>query len=67
MNSMNGSIFDRWGNMVFQSTKIPFIWDGKRNATWMQPGVYVYAIRVTYEANGRMIEETFTGDITLIR
>ena len=65
--SMEGSIFDRWGNMVYRSDEIPFTWDGKRYDDVMQPGVYVYSIRLTYEVDGREIEEVFTGDVTLIR
>ncbi|MBP6681492.1 MAG: gliding motility-associated C-terminal domain-containing protein, partial [Saprospiraceae bacterium] len=65
--SMEGSIFDRWGNMVYRSEDIPFTWDGKRNETWMQPGVYVYSIRLSYEVDGREINEVFTGDVTLMR
>ena len=65
--SIDGSIFDRWGNLIFHSMQLPFIWDGKRNQSWMQPGVYVYALHVSYEANGRIKEELFTGEVTLIR
>ncbi len=64
---INGSIFDRWGNMVYRSEDTSFSWDGKKNGTSMPPGVYVYALYVTYEVNGREVVEILSGDFTLVR
>jgi len=65
--TIDGSIFDRWGDLMFQSTKIPFTWDGKFDDKVVMPGVYVYSILATYQVNGQTIQERFTGDITVVK
>src|SRR5207342_1063400 len=42
--SMDGSIFDRWGSLVFSSKENPFTWNGRFNDEDVNPGVYVYAL-----------------------
>lgn len=61
------SIFDRWGNMVFHSTQVPFEWNGTFRNEQIPTGVYVYTIHVTYSVNGAITEHYFKGDVTLIR
>lgn len=65
--SMNGVIYDRWGNQVFTSTAIPFTWDGRFKDMLTLPGVYVYNIVVSYKLNDQTYSERFTGDVTVIR
>jgi len=65
--SINGSIFDRWGNLVFSSNENPFIWNGKFKDEIVNPGVYVYALNIKYKIDGRLVSKTFTGDVTVIR
>ena len=62
-----GEIFDRWGNLVFASSVIPFEWEGTFNGEPMNPGVYVYMLRVTYLDNGETQIKNFSGDVTLVR
>ncbi len=62
-----GEIFDRWGNLVFASSVIPFEWEGTSNGEPMNPGVYVYMLRVTYLDNGETQIKNFSGDVTLVR
>lgn len=58
-------IFDRWGNLVFQSTQQNKGWDGyDRNGNLMPAGVYVYKL-VLRMANDQ--RTTQVGDVTLIR
>ena len=64
---MEGTIYDRWGNVVFGSTEIPFAWDGRFGGETLMPGVYVYRVVCIYEVAGRMFDEIFTGDVTLVR
>lgn len=64
---MEGSIFDRWGNLVFGSQDIPFRWDGLFNGEHMMPGVYIYTLIISYLDNGQVRVKYFPGDITLIR
>jgi len=64
---MRGAIFDRWGNQVFSSEEIPFVWDGHFHDDLMQPGVYVYSLVLDYVVNGLERHEVLKGDVTLIR
>ena len=57
-------VFDRWGEKVFESDDINFQWDGTYKGTFVQPGEYVYTLRVAF------IDGYSTGNkgtITLIR
>ena len=64
-------IFDRWGNQVFRRQGIPpssdgtiLGWDGTYKGRIMDPGVYVYAIQVTF-IDGQQL--TYRGEINLVR
>ena len=65
--SITGSIFDRWGNLVFQSSAIPFLWDGTFGNQELQPGVYAYNIVVEYTRDAKVVHKIFTGDVTLVK
>lgn len=59
------SIFNRWGQKVFETTKADGRgWDGKFNGKEQPNGVYIYQIEVFY-TNGR--SEKYSGNVTLIR
>ena len=45
LNQVRFSIFDRWGNIVFQTNDINKGWDGTLNGTSLSPGAFVYLIR----------------------
>jgi gliding motility-associated-like protein len=53
-------IFDRWGELVYESDNQYFGWDGSYRANPAPMGVYVFTIRI----NDLRIQ---TGSITLIR
>ncbi len=64
-------IFDRWGNLVYESTDLlhncdggTAIWDGRLNAQFMQSGVFVYMIEIKFIDN---VSRTYRGDVTLLR
>lgn len=58
-------IFDRWGNLVFESREKDQGWDGyHRNGSLMPAGVYVFKLELRL-SNGQ--RTTQVGDITLIR
>lgn len=58
-------IFDRWGNLVFQSIRTDQGWDGyDRNGILMPAGVYVYKLELRLANDQRT---TQVGDVTLIR
>ncbi len=61
--SISCSIFDRWGNLVYNSKEINFRWDGRFKSDVVQSGVYAYLINVDYtDGENRM----FKGDVTVI-
>jgi len=57
-------IFNRWGELMFESTNPGVGWDGYFQGKLCPQDVYIYRITVEYE-NGRSV--TRTGDINLIR
>jgi gliding motility-associated-like protein len=58
-------IINRWGQVLFQTRRTDGRgWDGRFNGQDQPQGVYVYLIRATL-ANG--FEETYTGNVTLLR
>ena len=61
-------IFDRWGNQLFGVQNVPIntgpsYWNGRTDGQLLNPGVYVYSLRVLYP-NGE--EEIFVGSVTLV-
>jgi gliding motility-associated-like protein len=62
-------VFDRWGNQVYadfnHTPNDPAAgWDGIFEGHHAPPGVYAYRIEVEYIDGS---QETFTGDVTLVR
>lgn len=57
-------IFNRWGELMFESTNPETGWDGYHRGRLCAQDVYIYRITAEYE-NGRTI--TRTGDINLLR
>jgi|GEM_PF-5972314 gliding motility-associated-like protein len=64
VSQFNMKIYNRWGELLFESDDKSIGWDGYYNGVLMPQGVYVYRLELVYE-NGR--RETKIGDITLIR
>ena len=61
----NLQIFDRWGNLIFESNNSGIGWDGyDKNGRLMPNGVYVYKLTVRLSDEQRT---TQIGDVTLIR
>ncbi len=57
-------VFDRWGEMVFESTDRNFGWDGTFRGKAMDPDVYDYYLKVTC-IDG--IESIIKGNVTLLK
>ena len=57
-------IFNRWGNLVFETNQLNDGWDGYYKGELQNTGIYVYTLDATF-SNGKNIKES--GDITLIR
>ncbi len=67
-------IFDRWGEKVFESQDPGFCWNGIYNGKIMDPAVFVYFIKASYESAGTLpdsprgaFEANKTGNISLVR
>jgi len=56
-------IFDRWGNLVFQTDRPDENWDGFYRNQPVNPGVFLYKIRYTCEGE----ELIQAGSLTIIR
>jgi gliding motility-associated-like protein len=63
------SIFDRWGNLVFQANDFEpsdpaASWDGNFEGQPMNPAVFVWMVEVEFMDGDR---EVFYGEVTLVR
>ena len=60
-------IFDRWGNLVFESSDINEKWNGSINGSeyYSQPGVFVY--NLAYKINNSTKKVDVKGSITLLK
>jgi gliding motility-associated-like protein len=58
------TVFDRWGEKVFETTN-PFVgWDGTYKGKELSPGVFTYVVTVNYSDRQTL---TRSGTITLVR
>ena len=58
-------IFNRWGNLVFESTDPNQLWDGQVEENSGTSDVYVYFLK--YSLVGENSQQQAQGDVTLIR
>ena len=65
VEEFNMQIFDRWGNLIFESNSSNTGWDGyDRNGNILPAGVYIYKLTLRLSDGQRT---TQIGDITMIR
>lgn len=57
-------IFNRWGEIIFTSNEVNFIWDGTYEGVYAQDGTYVYRIELVTNS-GR--EKSIKGHVNLLR
>jgi len=63
-DAYNLQIYDRWGNLIFESTSSVVGWDGyNKDGKLMPAGVYVYKLTVRFSDSQRT---TTVGDITML-
>lgn len=60
----NITIFNRWGEKVFESNDPSFCWDGVYKGQLLSSDVFVYSVTATYKDNSQEVKK---GNITLIR
>ncbi|HEY0976118.1 MAG TPA: gliding motility-associated C-terminal domain-containing protein [Flavobacteriales bacterium] len=64
IGSLNMSIYDRWGKLVFESDQAASCWDGTFEGKALTSGVFVYHLTAVL-TDGRAVEQQ--GNITLLR
>ena len=64
VSGISCSIFDRWGDLIFETKSQPVAWDGVFNGKAVAPGVYVYVVGIEKENRETQV---LSGDITLVR
>ncbi len=67
INHYHISIFNRWGQQIFETSDITNGWDGTYQGTSCMQGTYVY--RIAYEEFGqqRTTSKVFEGTVMLVR
>jgi hypothetical protein len=59
-------VFNRWGQVIFESTDIEVGWDGKNmnNGEFVSPGIYPYKFRIgdTFDEKA---EHFYEGSVTV--
>ena len=58
------TIFDRWGNNLYETQERDPFWNGKFQGNDCMPGIYVYLIEGVCQNGDKII---FTNDITIIK
>ncbi|MCS6935707.1 MAG: gliding motility-associated C-terminal domain-containing protein [Chitinophagales bacterium] len=64
IGSVDLTIFNRWGELVFESNNQFDGWDGTYKGVMQNPDVYAYYARITY-LDGKKVEKR--GSVTLVR
>ncbi|MFN6038078.1 MAG: gliding motility-associated C-terminal domain-containing protein [Bacteroidota bacterium] len=64
IETMQLKIFDRWGNMVFETSNPDFCWDGSYNGKMLNTGVFAYTLAATFK-NGE--KKDVKGNVSLIK
>lgn len=64
IKELNVRIFDRWGEILYESNEVNFIWDGTYNGIIVKDDTYVYKIK--YLSNDG-IEGKVVGHVVLLR
>jgi gliding motility-associated-like protein len=64
IEKMNTAIFNRWGEIIFETNDVNFHWDGKYNGKVIQDGTYAY--KVSYVTKSK-IENTLYGHVNILK
>jgi len=64
ITSMDFSVFDRWGNKVFESQNINKGWDGTYKGQQMNTDTYIWELKATLQ-DGTSVKKK--GNVTLVR
>ena len=61
------AIYDRWGDLVFETNSTQESWKGKKNGKECDLGVYVWVASYDLQQEDKTISEQQWGNVTLIR
>jgi gliding motility-associated-like protein len=64
LSKINIKVYNRWGQLVFESNQLNFGWDGYNGGKLCKADAYVYRIEATF-SNGET--KILIGDVTLLR
>ncbi|MBI4945830.1 MAG: gliding motility-associated C-terminal domain-containing protein [Bacteroidetes bacterium] len=64
IKSFHIAIYDRWGEIIFQSTEPTFKWEGTQRGKWLDPAVFAYYLNLTF-IDGTTIDRK--GNISLMK
>jgi len=64
IQTLNVSIFNRWGEVVYASSDLDFIWDGTYAGAYAPDGTYTYKIQFLTNSERR---KTIAGHVNVIR
>ena len=65
VDQFNMKIYNRWGNLVFESNNVHEGWNGRQNYFAAPMGVYIYIVE--YTAQKKLLKQIKKGNVTLIR
>ena len=60
-------IYDRWGNLIFQTKQADLGWEGTLKSKIIEPGVFVWILKADIWYCGRLIHMNRSGDVTIMR
>ena len=61
---MRFTVYDRWGEKVFETNDQTIGWDGTYKGKDLNPGVFTYIVTVNFDDASTISK---TGSVTLIR
>lgn len=59
------TVYNRWGQIVFQTNDISRTWDGTLNGNELDAAVFTYTL--SYTCKSEQVEEVVSGNISLVR
>lgn len=65
VKELNLKVFDRWGEVVFETTSPDGSWDGKFKGKELDSGVFVYVLEIMLDTDTEL--QKFKGNLTLIK
>ena len=60
-------IFNRWGELIFETSNVNESWDGRYKNQPGDIGVYVWVVNYTGLRRATLFSESLSGNVTLIR